>query len=97
MITYVANEFVNGDVVLFVNKIKEHLSKELGDVAMTIAQQLRNEGIQRGVQRGMQHEKHNIAKRMLRRGADIQTILEDTGLGLTEIKELKKELEETLH
>ena len=97
MMMYVAHAFINGDVILFVKKIQQHLSKELGDEAMTIAQQLRNEGMQQGMQQGIRQNSHEIAKKLILKGLDEEFIAETTGLRVEEIRKLKKELEPTKH
>ncbi|MED0656903.1 Rpn family recombination-promoting nuclease/putative transposase [Anoxybacillus ayderensis] len=47
------------------------------------------EGVERGLQQGLQQEKRQIAKKMLAKGYDVQTIHELTELSLEEIEMLK--------
>ncbi|EMT46444.1 hypothetical protein [Anoxybacillus flavithermus] len=46
-------------------------------------------GLQQGLQQGLQLEKRHIAKKMLEKGYDIQTIHELTELSVEEIERLK--------
>lgn len=57
-------------------------------LAMTLLQAERQEGIQQGAQ----HEKYEIAKNMLRKGADLDFITETTGLDLEIVAKLKAEI-----
>ncbi|MGJ7035953.1 Rpn family recombination-promoting nuclease/putative transposase [Anoxybacillus eryuanensis] len=47
------------------------------------------EGVERGLQQGLQQEKRQIAKKMLEKGYDVQTIHELTELPVEEIERLK--------
>lgn len=47
------------------------------------------EGVERGLQQGLQQEKRQIAKKMLAKGYDVQTIQELTELPVEEIEKLK--------
>ncbi|EMT45808.1 transposase [Anoxybacillus flavithermus AK1] len=47
------------------------------------------EGVERGLQQGLQLEERHIAKKMLEKGYDIQTIHELTELSVEEIEMLK--------
>ncbi|EPZ37888.1 transposase [Anoxybacillus ayderensis] len=47
------------------------------------------EGVERGLQQGLQQEKRQIAKKMLAKGYDVQTIHELTELSVEEIERLK--------
>jgi hypothetical protein len=77
------------------------VSEETKGKIMTLLQQLENRGILKGMQQGMQQGMHlktsEIAKRMLLRGEGTRIISADTGLTVTEIEALKKELEPTKH
>jgi len=109
LVHYVVDEFKHGDMDLFLDEVKIHLSKELGDEAMTIAQQLRQEGMQQGVQQGiqqgmqqgirqgMQFEKCEIAKKLLMQKMPVGLIAEATDLTIAEVKALRKELVPTKH
>lgn len=59
------------------------------DVLMTATEKGKAEGIQEGEKRGIEKEKAEIAKSMLRKNMDLQTITEITGLSLLEIEEMK--------
>lgn len=50
----------------------------------------RKEGREEGRKEGAEQEKRHIAKRMLMKGFDAQTIHELTGLPVTEIEEMKQ-------
>lgn len=56
---------------------------------MTIADQLRAEGMERGMQQGVQKEKMLIARKLLAHGADVKTISNITGLDISEIEKLE--------
>ena len=53
---------------------------------MTIAEQLKAEGMQKGIEKG----KLEIAERLLSANAEIAFIAKITGLSLSKIEELKK-------
>jgi len=97
LIHYVVDEFKHGNMDLFLNEVKIHLSKELGDEAMTIAQQLRHQGMQQGMQQGMHLKTSEIAKKLLMQKMAVKLIAEATDLTIAEVKALKKELEPTKH
>ena len=59
---------------------------------MTIAEVLRNEGMQAGMQRGMQQGVQTVAHNMLRRGLSESDIAECTGLSLAEVVALRKQM-----
>jgi predicted transposase/invertase (TIGR01784 family) len=69
-----------------------------GDVMQTIAQQLREEGKhegikigeKRGEKRGKEYNAKETAIRMLKKGFDLNTIVEITGLKPSEIKKLRE-------
>ena len=76
------------------------LNPEHEDVVMTMAEQLKQrgvvegiqQGVQQGIQQGIQQTSLEIAKNMLRKGADLDFITETTGLTASTINELKSQL-----
>lgn len=97
ILKYVIDVYPEANYETFIAETKHYLSKELGDEAMTIAQQLEQRGIQQGMQQGMQAEKYIIAKKLLIKGVAENLIAETTDLKPTEIKKLKEELNPTKH
>ena len=63
---------------------------------MTVAEQLKYEGMQAGMQKGMQEgielEKFTIAERLLAKKIDMTLIAEITKLSMTKIAELQNKL-----
>lgn len=101
VIGYVIHAFSNADITIFANAISLHLSKELGDQAMTMAEQLRQQGMQAGMQAGMQQgmnaKTREIAMNLLRAHIAPEIIAETTHLSQDEIKKLLTEVENTKH
>jgi predicted transposase/invertase (TIGR01784 family) len=65
--------------------------KKTGTVKMqTIAQQLREEGIKIGEERGKEDKAKETAKRMLKKGFDLDTIVEITGLEPSQVEKLRE-------
>ena len=83
-------------------EIREHvtgiLGKEGGDIMQTIAQQFREEGKhegikigeEKGIKIGEEGKAKETAKRMLKKGFDLNTIIEITGLEPSEIENLRE-------
>jgi predicted transposase/invertase (TIGR01784 family) len=90
VLKYVVNEFSSGNYEQFTEVAQTYLSKELGEDAMTIAQQLREEGRLEGRLEGELIKEREIAKRMLESGSDSTFVVKVTGLSLEQIKELQK-------
>lgn len=59
---------------------------------MTIAETLKNEGMQQGIQAGMQQGVRTVAQNMLRHGLSEADIAECTGLSLQEVAALRKQM-----
>ena len=60
-----------------------------GEELMTLAEKLLSDGIREGRKQGKQLALLDVAKTMLQRGFDFQTIMEMTGLSLDELKQLQ--------
>ncbi|OQY08604.1 MAG: hypothetical protein B6I28_04670 [Fusobacteriia bacterium 4572_132] len=77
----------------FIKLIEENVSKKGGEFSMSTLQRMMNEsmeegiqqGMERGIERGRREERKALAKRMLRKGLDIEMILEMTGLSREDI------------
>jgi predicted transposase YdaD len=66
-------------------------NQEKEELMQSIAQPYIEQGIQQGIQQGIETEKMYIAKSMLKKGFDINSIKEITGLNLQAIEKLKQE------
>ena len=85
----------------FYNIIENQISKEAGGMIMTLAEQLRQEGMQQGMQQGRQEgmqqgrqegvfkEKIEIAERMLKEGVEFVFIVKITGLSISELENMQ--------
>lgn len=76
----------------FLEKIQTQLSPEIGEDVMTVAEQLRQEGIQQGIRQGIQQDRIIMAARLISRGVDESLIAETTELSLEQIRKLKEDL-----
>lgn len=102
ILTYVMNIFPEASYEIFTKESQQYLGDE---TMITIAQKLRNEGIElgilqgkhKGMEEGIQQEKQIIARSMLIDHMPIDTIRKYTGLSITEINTIKKELKLTKH
>lgn len=74
----------------FIEMVKTKLTPEVGEKIMTVAEQLKAEGIQQGVKQGSEQAKNEIAERLLSEKAEVAFIAKITGLSLVKIEELKK-------
>lgn len=73
-------------------ELQETLQPILGDnYMMSIADSLRQEGMQQGVQQGMHIKEIQIAKNFLASGFDVETVAKNTGLNLELLKKLREE------
>lgn len=87
---YVVDTFTNSSYEEFAEEAKKHLSNELGEKAVTIAQQLE--------QRGAQQQKHIIASNLLLMNTmKFDEIAKATNMTVEELKELAKKLKTTKH
>ena len=79
----------------FFDLVTSRVSVKIGGEVMTIAEQLRYEGMQVGIQRGHYEGKLEgkleVAKRLLAEGVDIAFVAKVSGLPRTKIKELEME------
>jgi predicted transposase/invertase (TIGR01784 family) len=76
-----------------IDSIAESLSPEARGKVMTIADQLKREGKQEGLQQGFIEGKLEVAKKLLNKGSDVNTITELTDLPRNKIEELKKQIQ----
>jgi recombination-promoting nuclease RpnB len=107
VLVYILNRGELNDKETFLNLVKTKLAPEAGEKIMTIAEQLKAEGIQQGIQQGKQqgiqqgkqqgiHEgihKAGIILKQLNQGIDIEIISKEMGLSIEEIKSLERSLE----
>ncbi len=75
--------------------IKEYKEKLSNDevFVMTAAEQLRQQGMQQGMQQGRFLEKQEMARTMIMKGLMDSLVVECTGLDLTTVVNIKKEIE----
>lgn len=106
VIRYVVDVFPDANYDALIAGTERYLSKELGDEAMTIAQQLEQRGMQRGRLEGKIEGKlegkiessREIAKNMLLMNEfSVETIAIVTHLSVDEVKAMKTSLEPTKH
>ncbi len=71
----------------FFNLIEQQISHQVGEKIMSLAEQLRQEGVREGELKG----KLEIAKRMLAEGSDPVFIEKVTGLSIDQVKKIAKE------
>lgn len=72
--------------------LNQEFSYEVGDKVMTIAEQLRLEGMQQGIQQGKIEGIELVAMRLLSINADLELIAQVTCLPLERIKKLKEKI-----
>ena len=91
LIRYVfeAGEAVKSEEIV---EFAEGFPSKVGEKVMTIAEQLRYEGIERGMKQGMQKSTQEIAKKMFYEGIPLATIAKITGLNEVLIKEIAEEI-----
>ena len=80
------------DKEAFFKVINTTLSTETGEKIMTIAEQLRREGIEIGIEKGRQEELLKIARNLLAANTDLALIAQVTGLSIEQINALKNDL-----
>ncbi|XWN52238.1 Rpn family recombination-promoting nuclease/putative transposase [Anoxybacillus flavithermus] len=72
-----------------VNEMETKEKEQVLDLIISYEKKALEKGLKEGVERGLQQEKRQIAKKMLEKGYDVQTIHELTELPLKEIEGLK--------
>mgnify|MGYP002410408239 CR=1 FL=1 len=76
--------------------VAKQISHERSEIIMTIAEKLREEGMQKGIEKGMEKgiEKGKIetAKAALKEGMTTELVAKITGLDIHAIDQLKKEI-----
>lgn len=77
-----------------VNLFKNHLSREVGEEAMTIAEKLEQRGMEKGMQQGMQEgraaNQAEVARNLLSEGTNPSFVAHVTGLSLDQVEALVK-------
>ena len=90
--TYVLSVIDNKDTKIAIKEMLEYLPTELKGGFMSIADQLKAEGVQQRMQQGMQQrinkEKKEIAINLLHEGISTKLISKVTDLSIDEIQEL---------
>ena len=80
-------------------KIAERISKEGGELVMSVAERLRQEGLkeglEQGIEKGAKKEKIRLAKKVIIKGYDLNEIIDLTGLTEKEIQKVKEEMLES--
>lgn len=88
VLTYILDRGELGNKDIFLNSVETELSSELGETIMTIAEQLKAEGIEKGLERGIEKRNIEIAERLLSEKADPTFVARVTGLSLAKVKEI---------
>jgi len=86
VLTYILDRGDLSNKEAFLNTVRAEFSPEVGERIMTIAEQLKAEGIEKGIEK----EKLEIAKRLLSENAEVSFIARVTELSAAKIEELKK-------
>ncbi|ADU92847.1 Rpn family recombination-promoting nuclease/putative transposase [Geobacillus sp. Y412MC52] len=73
-----------------VNTMEEKEAAKVMELMISYEQRGMEKGIEKGMEKGMEKAKMDVAKRMLAKGYDADTIHELTGLPLEKIEQLKK-------
>ena len=92
MIRYILAAKENMDVE-DLKKLSNKISSKRGEEIMTIAEKLKQEGIEEGIEKGKRKRDIEIAKKMLSKGIDIPDIIEITDLDKNKIEEIKMNIE----
>lgn len=77
------------DKEAFFDLINTRISPDVGENVMTLAEQFRQEGMQKGIEKGTLNGKLETAKRLLKKNVEISFISEITDLSLIELRELQ--------
>lgn len=89
MLQYLLERGELSDKDAFFNLIDQQISHQVGEKIMSLAEQLRQEGIREG-----EHKKEiEIAERMLAEGSDPVFIEKITALSINQIKKLAKNMD----
>lgn len=70
----------------------DELSEKEGEVIMTTAERLISQGMERGIEKGKKENSIEVAKKMLKLGADIDFVSKSTDLSIKEVEAIKSEL-----
>lgn len=81
-------------------EIASQISKEGGELFMTLAEKLMEKGrkegeilgIEKGIIQGMQESRKEMAVKLLKRGLRLEDIAEDAELSIEEVKRLRDEM-----
>jgi predicted transposase/invertase (TIGR01784 family) len=85
LVKYIVSEYKKGSVELIVESAEKYLDDTLSEEVMTIADQLRAEGMQKGEKAAAR----KIARNLFKKGVSLDLIAESTGLSLSELQSLK--------
>ncbi len=90
--TYIENVYAfKAPVEEFANIAGEEISKRAKEDIMTIAEQMMHRGIEQGIEQGIEKGKIELIKTMLTNGVDPLFIAKNTGVSISEIKEIQKQ------
>lgn len=76
----------------FFDVLTSNLSQPASETIMTIAEQLRQEGMQQGMHLGEEKARELFARNLLKENESIERIAKLTGLSIENIKKIKKEM-----
>jgi predicted transposase/invertase (TIGR01784 family) len=88
VLIYILDKAEIKDKEAFFNLIKAELSEETGEKIMTIAEQLRIEGMQKGIEKGIEKGRQEIIGKLLQAGMSIAEIAKLLNLPIDEVKQL---------
>ncbi len=93
MLKYVLDDLDHEEEQLIVNKAEQHLSKELEDEVMTLAERFEQRGYNKGMQQGIEQGAHQarlaLAKRLLADGLSELKVASLTGIQLQALQAFK--------
>ena len=98
VLRYVLREIDKTNKAIFVEETEKYSSTIMGGETMTLAEQFREEGLQKGLQNGLKKGRaemlnaiQKIAKNLLVKGMPVDLVAELTGLEVSVIEALQKE------
>ena len=92
VIEYVARTKDIDDKKQFFEVLTNSLSKPAREAIMTIAEQLKQEGMQQGIQKGRHEGSLSFVKYLLSEGKSLEEISRITGLSFKEVENIKQEI-----
>jgi predicted transposase/invertase (TIGR01784 family) len=84
VLIYILDRGEMSDKEAFMNLVKTQLLPEVGEKIMTIAEQLKAEGIEKGI--------HQVAIKLLEQGCDVEFVAKATELDISEVNLLKEKI-----